>query len=133
MTLQDFMDMCSRTAQWCSQAANDCAKQWTTDANQNIDTLRRDLSNMYENFEKVMTPRDLSCLTASELRQRTIEDIYHQVKSDVVLCRDSCRCLSSVRCSSVKILDEVKRMLESEGFEVRYEIQPSSTVLTIEW
>jgi histidyl-tRNA synthetase len=133
MTLQDFMDMCSRTAQWCSQAANDCAKQWSNDANQNIDILRRDLSNMYDNFEKVMTPRDLSCLNASELRQRTIEEIYHQVKSDIVICRDSARCLSSNRCTSLKILDEVKRMLESEGFEVAYEVQPSSTVLTIEW
>jgi len=125
--------MCSKTAQWCSQAANDCAKQWTSDANQNIDILRRDLSHLYENIEKVVTPQDLSCLTAPELRKRTIDDLYRQVKSDIVLCRESCRCLSSVRCSSEKILHEVRLMLECEGFDVSYEIKPSCTVITVEW
>ena len=133
MSMQEFLDLCSKTAQWCSQAANECASQWTSDANQNIDILRRDLSHMYDNIESVLTPRDLSCLTAAELRQRTIDDVYRQVKNDVVLCRESCRCLCSVRCSSAKILEEVKRMLESEGFDARYEVQPSCTIITVEW
>ena len=75
----------------------------------------------------------MSTLTASELRQRTIEELYRQIKNDVVLCRDSCRCVTSVRTSSVRILDEVQRLLESEGFDVEYQLQPSSTIVTVEW
>jgi hypothetical protein len=126
LTLQDFVDMCSQTANWCSQAANEYAKQWNDNAVQNLDILKRDLTDL-------MNPQGMSKMSATELRQKTIQEIYQMVKNDVVSNRDCCKSVSCVRSTSPKILDEIRRMLESEGFDVECELQPSSTIITVEW
>jgi len=126
---------------------NDYVNKINENRNKNVDDLARDLKKFYNKVENMIENFDIKSLhldgfvrsqdslkmTAEEIRQRTISELYEKIKLNVFYSRDVCKCVHETTCVSVLILEEVKKRLVDEGFEVVYVINDKLAYITIEW
>lgn len=104
------------------------------DTNENIDIVTRDVKNLYSQFgSMVYQNSNMLQMSAEEVRKKTVEDLYKQVKFGVLTCRNNCRWVLTTTCQSMKILDELQKKLTEEGFTVTYVIRANDSVVTVTW
>lgn len=120
--------------QWFGNMATDFVNKINVSAVENFDTLGKDLKNLYNKMENmIIEGQETVKMSAKELKQKTIDELYQVIKVNVICNRDKCKCVHQTTCTSPSILDEVKRRLVDEGFDVNYVINENSTHITLEW
>jgi hypothetical protein len=120
--------------QWFGKMTNDYATKWNENASKNLDLLGKDFKKFYENFENILVQgQDTLKMNATEIRKRTTDELYQTIKMNIIYHRDKCKCLHETSCVSIPILEEVKKRLLEEGFDVNYVIKDKNTNITIEW
>lgn len=121
---------------WIEQVSSEFSRftnQFNQDTNENIEILQKDLSKQYENLKHYLNPKNIE-MNASELRAKTIQDLYYRVKIDIVKNKNLCKCESVVETTSSKIVDALIQKLKEEGFDVEtLVVESEKTILRIEW
>jgi hypothetical protein len=112
----------------------DCAEKWNNNANENIEILTRDLQNLYSQFGSLAYQnQNMLHLSAEEVRNKAVEDLYKCIKFCVVSGRVKSNYVHYTACQSKKVLDALVSKLTEEGFTVSYEIGDPTTVITVIW
>jgi len=120
--------------QWFGKVASDYTVKLNENTSESIDVIGKDLKKLYSKFETMLVQgHDAVKMSAQEIRKKTAEELYQVIKVNVLLYRDVCKYNHSTACVSTPILEEVKKMLVDEGFEVNYVISDSSTNITVQW
>lgn len=112
------------------------ATEYTTkvSSSESFDIIGKDLKTLYSKVESMIAQgQDTIKMNAQDIRKRTVEEIYQSIKLNIIMCRDVCKCVYQSNCISNPILEEVKKMLVDEGFEVNYVVSETSTSITIQW
>lgn len=120
--------------QWFGKMATDYTSKLNENASVNFDMIGKDLKNLYSRVgSMVLEGQDMMKMTAQEIRSKTSEELYQKIKINVLLYRDICKYSHKTNCVSVPILEEVKKRLLDEGFDVNYVLGETSTNINIEW
>lgn len=120
--------------QWFGKMATEYTCKLNENASENFDMIGRDFKTLYSKVgNMILQGQDVVKMTAQEIRSKTSEEMYRTIKVNVILYRDVCKYVYQTNCVSLSILDEVKKRLVDEGFEVNYVIGEKSTSINIEW
>jgi hypothetical protein len=112
----------------------ECTNKWNENANQNLEILTRDIQTLYNQFGSLVYEKsDMLNMSAEEIRKKTVEDLYNQVKFGVLSTRTNSKYEYNTSCQSKRILDDLEKKLKDEGFIVSYEIKENKTTILIEW
>lgn len=112
----------------------ECSSKWNENANENLDILSRDLQSLYTQFGSLVYQKsNMLNLSAEEIRNKTIEDLYNAIKFGILSCRNNCRYVHTTVCQSEKILHELEKRLSSEGFQVKWNIQDKNSMIVVTW
>lgn len=112
----------------------ECTNKWNENANQNLEILTRDVQTLYNQFGSLVYEKsDMLNMSAEEIRKKTVEDLYNQVKFGVLSSRTQSKYEYNTICQSVKILEELEKKLKDEGFTVSFEIKENKTTIHVEW
>ena len=66
----------------------ECTNKWNENANQNLEILTRDIQTLYNQFGSLVYEKsDMLNMSAEEIRKKTVEDLYNQVKFGVLSTR----------------------------------------------
>jgi hypothetical protein len=111
--------------QWFGKVATDFT---------NVESLDVFSKNVYSKVGGLLLQGQNSLkMTAQEIRSKTSDELYQNIKVNILLYRDICKYAHKTNCVSVPILDEVKNRLVEEGFEVNYVIGEGTTHMNIQW
>jgi hypothetical protein len=120
--------------QWFGKIASEYTVKLNENTSESIDVIGKDLKKLYSKIETMIVQgQDVVKMSAQDIRKRTVEELYQTIKVNVLCHRDVCKCVHETVCVSTPILEEVKKMLVEEGFEVNYVISESSTNITVQW
>jgi hypothetical protein len=112
----------------------ECTNKWNENANQNLEILSRDMQTLYNQFGSLVYEKsDMLNMSAEEIRKKTVEDLYNQVKFGVLSTRTNSKYDYNTSCQSKRILDDLEKKLKDEGFTVSYEIKENKTTIHVEW
>lgn len=76
---------------------------------------------------------DMLNMSAEDIRKKTVDDLYHQIKFGIISTRTFSKYDYNTSCLNKRILDEVQKRLTDEGFVRSYETKESRTTIHIEW
>jgi hypothetical protein len=125
--IQDFF-------QWFGKVASDYTYKFNENAAENLDIIGKDFKTLYSKVGSLLLQgQDSLKMTAQEIRTKTIEELYQTIKVNIIYHRDACKYIHQTLCTSVSILEEVKKRLVDEGFEVNYVMGENSTHMHIQW
>ena len=120
--------------QWVGKMASDFTMKLNGSDKDFVETSQITLKNLYSKVGSMMLQgHDVYKMTAQEIRSKTSDELYQNIKINIILYRDICKYDHQTNCVSVPILDEVKKRLVEEGFEVNYVIGERSTNINIQW
>jgi hypothetical protein len=126
-TIQDLF-------QWFGKVASDYSYKINENAAENLDIIGKDFKTLYSKVGSILLQgQDSLKMTAQEIRTKTSEELYQTIKVNVIYHRDVCKYIHPTNCTSVTILEEVKKRLVDEGFEVNYVMGENSTHMNIQW
>jgi hypothetical protein len=112
----------------------DCSSKWNENASENIETLTRDMQNIYTQFGALVYQKsNMLDLTAEEIRQKTADDLYAAIKFGVISSRNNFKYIHQTTCQNRHILDLVHKRLSDSGFSVTYEIKDNGTEFIVIW
>jgi hypothetical protein len=112
----------------------ECSTRWNQDANENLEIVSRDLQNLYTQFGSLVYQKsNMLNLSAEEIRAKTVEELYSQIKFGVLSCRNNCQYVHTTTCQSERIMSELDKRLSEEGFSVSRVKGENKTVITVSW
>lgn len=91
--------------------------------------------NIMEAVEKEINPQDkVISYSAEQLREQCIQEIYKNIKILIYAHMYECKVTHILKTKNKKIMEEVKRRLEKEGYEVNYRVDENGKIImNIEW
>jgi hypothetical protein len=119
---------------WFGKVATDYTYKFNENAVENLDIIGKDFKTLYSKVGSMLLQGQNSLkMTAQEIRTKTCEELYQSIKVNIIYHRDTCKYIHQTNCTSVSILEEVKKRLIDEGFELNYVVSENSTHMTIQW
>ena len=126
-TIQDLF-------QWFGKVASDYTYKLNENAAENLDIIGKDFKTLYSKVGSMLLQgQNTLKMTAQEIRTKTSEELYQTIKVNIIYHRDVCKYVHQTNCVSATILEEVKKRLVDEGFEVNYVVGENSTHMNIQW
>jgi len=118
---------------------SDVVKEYTNKININEESLEaytRDVKNACSLLGSVFfqtSGSNILQMTAEELRKKTVNDIYNQIKIGILTNGLECKYQHSTSCQNKTILSELKNRLENEGYVCEYFIEQKCSRITVKW
>ncbi len=97
-----------------------------------IEKVSVDLKNVPEQIQNFLQPPRIH-MNADELKKRSVDDLYRQVKQKIVEHRFDCQISHSLFDISDKLIECVIEKLEDEGFDVEIEKMDNQVQIRVKW